>query len=78
MFRDILCSNMFLFRLLGLGWLFLLLISFAIIIYSLCANLCSELCRLLVYILIRFMGLELSVIYSICEFGCLKMSAALV
>ena len=60
---------MFLLRLLGLGWLFLLLISFAIIIYSLCANLCSELCRLLVYILIRFMGLELSVIYSVCEFG---------
>ena len=69
---------MFLLRLMGLGWLFLLLISFAIIIYSLCANLCFELCRLLVYILIRFMGLELPMIYSICEFGCLKMSAALV
>ena len=65
---------MFLLRLMGLGWLFLLLISFAIIIYSLCANLC----RLLVYILIRFMGLELPIIYSICEFGCLKMSTALV
>ena len=49
-----------------------------IIIYSLCANLCSELFRLLGYILIRFMGLELSVIYSVCEFGCLKKSAALV
>ena len=69
---------MFLLRLLGLGWLFLLLISFAIIIYSLCANLCSELCRLLVFILIRFMGLELSMIYSVCEFECLKMPAALV
>ena len=69
---------MFLLRLLGLGWLFLLLISFAIIIFSLCANLCSKLCRLLVFILIRFMGLELSMIYSVCEFECLKMSAALV
>ena len=69
---------MFLLRLLGLGWLLLLPISFAIIIYSLCANICSELCRLLVYILMRFMGLELSMIYSVCEFECLKMSAALV
>ena len=69
---------MFLLRLLGLGWLFLLLILFAIIIYSLCANLYSELCHLLVFILIRFMGLELSVIYFVCEFECLKMSTALV
>ena len=68
---------MFLLRLLGLGWLLLLLISFAIIIYSLCANLCSELFRLLVYMLIRYMGLEFSVIYSVCEFGCLKISEAL-
>ena len=63
---------MFLLRLLGLGWLLLLPISFAIIIYSLCANLCLELCRLLVYILMRFMGLELSVIHFVCEFGCFK------
>ena len=48
------------------------------IIYSLYNNLCSELCRLLGYILIRFMGLELSVIYFVCVFGCLNMSAALV
>ena len=69
---------MFLLRLLGLGWLFLLLISFAIIIYSLFANLFSELCRLLRFILIRFIGLDLSVIYTVCEFGCLIFSVALV
>ena len=48
-----------------------------IIIYSLCANLCSGHFHLLGYILIRFMGLELSVIYFVCEFGCLKMFAVL-
>ena len=70
--------EIFLFRLMGLCWLFLLLISFANHNLSLYANLYSELFRLLGFILIRFMGLVLSVIYSVCEFGCLNMSAALV
>ena len=70
--------EIFLFRLMGLCWLFLLLISFANHNLSLYANLYSELFRLLGFILIRFMGLELSMIYTICEFGCLNFSTALV
>ena len=31
----------------------------------------------MVYILIRYMGLEFSMIYSVREFGCLRMSEAL-
>ena len=71
---------MFLLRLLVLvvlGWLLLLLISFATIIESYCANLCSVLWLLLVFILIRYMGLEFSMFYSVCVFGCLRMYEAL-
>ena len=83
MFWDILCLNIFFFFFFCLDcwvWVgcFCCWFHLLIIIYSLCANLCSELSCLLSYILIRFMGLELSVIYSVCEFGCLKMSAVLV
>ena len=71
-------EHIFLLRLLGLvvyGWLFLLLISSAIIFLSHCANLCSELWLLLVFILIWYMGLEFSVFYSVCEFECLMSEA---
>ena len=77
-FWDILCSNIFCLDYWVWVGCFCCWFHLLIIIYSLCANLCSELCRLLGYILIRFMGLVLFVIYSICEFGCLKMSAVLV
>ena len=55
----------------------MLLISFAIIFLSHCANLCSEFWLLLVYILIWYMGLEFSVFYSVCQFECLRMFEAL-
>ena len=52
----------------------MLLISFAIIFLSHCANLCSKFWLLLVYILIWYMGLEFSVFFSICVSEFLRMS----